>query len=123
VNIYGRPADHVTIEEWRMYIATLVGGLRLSQYPGRTVQLVANQPVEIASNTKSQVLYVDVRPLAGVVGNRIVLGGEPSLSFQSSAGFTFSALDSVVNQVILPSERLFAMSQNTLTALVTLVVA
>jgi hypothetical protein len=118
-----RPANEVTVEEWRLYIATVVGRARLAQFGGRQVTLVAGQPTLIAENYKSEVLFVSIEPLTGVLGNTILLGGDPNISASSSPAFQFDTVGATTTQVILASERLFAVSQITVNALVVQVVA
>ena len=118
-----RPAGEVTVEEWRMYIATVIGRARLAQFNGRQVTLVAGQPTLIAENFKSQVLFVNIEPLVSIPGNTVLLAGDPNLNSSSSPAFSLNAVGSSISQVILTGERLFAVSQNTLNALVIQVVA
>lgn len=118
-----RPADEVTVEEWRLYIATVVGRARLAQFGGRQVTLVAGQPTLIAENFKSEVLFVSIEPLVGIFGNTILLAGDPNINASSAPAFRFDTVGAATTQVILSAERLFAVSQNTLNALVIQVVA
>lgn len=118
-----RPAGEVTVEEWRLYIATVVGRARLSQFGGRQVTLVAGQPTLIAENYKSDVLFVSIEPLAGIAGNTLLLGGDPNITPTASPAFQFDTVGAATTQVILAGERLFAVSANTVNALVIQVVA
>lgn len=118
-----RPASEVTVEEWRMYIATVVGRARLAQFGGRQVTLVAGQPTLIAENFKSEVLFVSIEPLASIAGNTILLAGDPNINASSAPAFQFDTVGAATTQVILGAERLFAVSQNTVNALVIQVVA
>lgn len=118
-----RPAGEVTVEEWRLYIATVVGRARLAQFGGRQVTLVAGQPTIIAENFKSEVLFVSIEPLVAIGANTILLAGDPNIDASSAPAFLFNTVGEATTQVILAGERLFAVSANTVNALVVQVVA
>lgn len=94
-----RPADGVSIEEWRLLICSVAGPFRLAQGFSRIFPVTAGGIATLATNTKSYALFVRVR------------GG-------SVAGFALSSRDSVpeagsqvfvgqADQILLPKEQLF----------------
>lgn len=106
IDPFARPASDVTIEEWRILISSIAGPLRLSQGASRNVVVPAGgAPILVASNDKSYALFVSIRQAAGFV---LALGSDPR-SANANVGIAVGA-GAIVNQVLLPKERIYATS-------------
>jgi len=110
---YARPASHVTVEEWRILIASLAGGFRIAQGATRSIVLPAGRPHLIASNDKSVALFVFGQSQTAPAIIR--LGGDSS----STNATTGIAALNLFEQVLLPRERLYAFSAGGVTLDVT----
>jgi hypothetical protein len=110
---YARPAGHVSVEEWRILIASLAGGFRVAQGATREISLAAGVPHLIAANDKSVALFVFGQSRVAPAIYRI--GGDSA----STNGTTGIAVLNQFEQVLLPRERLYAFSVGALTLDVT----
>jgi len=99
-----RPADGVSIEEWRIMICSIAGSFRVSQGFTKGVTLVQNQVVEVAQNDKSYALFVQVNLTADPAGIDLIAGGQSNLNIVTGISFRFG-----VSQVLLPGESLYIL--------------
>jgi hypothetical protein len=99
---YARPAGHVSVEEWRILIASLAGGFRVAQGATREISLAAGVPLFVFG--QSRVAPAIYR-----------IGGDSA----STNGTTGIAVLNQFEQVLLPRERLYAFSVGALTLDVT----
>lgn len=105
IDPFARPASDVTVEEWRILISSIAGPLRLSQGASRNVVVPAGgAPILVASNDKSYALFVSIRQAAGFV---LALGSDPR---SANANVGIAVAGAIVNQVLLPKERIYATS-------------
>lgn len=105
IDPFSRPAGEVTVEEWRILIASVAGRLRLSQGFSSVANVPAGGgPVLLAENNKSYALFVSGRFLAGVFAYAI--GSDPR---SATAGSGIELL-TPFEQILLPKEKLYATS-------------
>lgn len=105
IDPFSRPAGEVTVEEWRILIASIAGRFRLSQGFSSVVTIPAGgSPVLLAENNKSYALFVSGRYLAGVFP--FAIGSDP----RSATAQSGIILTGEFEQVLLPKEKLYATS-------------
>lgn len=97
---YLRPPNDLSVEEWRILIASVAGRLRISQGFTRRVTLAPGQIVQAAANNKSYALFLSIQ----VVGAPATFLISSSDSMPDTLSLPFL---NIAEQVMLPSERLY----------------
>lgn len=103
-----RPPDELTIEEQRIYLASIAGAFRLFNASGNRKQLPANQPIRL-SNATSFVKYVHVEPIFGFTGVVIFSSSEKG-SRNTSIALKLPD-DGAFRAILLPREELWGVGE------------
>jgi len=104
---FSRPADEVTVEEWRILICSVAGRLRLSQGFGKSVNIAATgTPVLLAQNDKSYALFVSAQSRSPGGAFSFWIGGDP----RSATAQSGVEVPGLFEQILLPKEKLYATS-------------
>lgn len=101
-----RPEDKITIEEMRLLIAAVSGPFRIIFGTQRNMLLPTAEPVELAHNSSARALFVDVRAQPAVAVGTVLFNERESLD--ASTAITHDISVAPFQQVLLPTERLFA---------------
>jgi hypothetical protein len=112
---FERPPDVVTPEEWRLFVDATCGFLRIGQARGRPFRLAVDTPVEIVKNGSKQNLYVRVQGVVVPAAAIIVLGPSSSLNLAASVGARNFNVASTFDQIVMPGESLWVMSDSAIT--------
>ena len=103
-----RPEDKITTEEIRLLIASVAGPMRLAYGSHREILLPTGQPIEVAKNSSAPALFVDVRAVPDVAVGTVIFN--KSESGDARTAITHDISVAPFQQVLLPTERLFAFA-------------
>lgn len=121
-SLYERSERGINPEEWRLFIASVVGAARVAHGRRRQITLDPDVPTLLFDKVDALVLYTEIRVITVPAATTLLLAPSSSISSATSPGQLLTAA-AIIPQVLMKGERLYGRVNNATTFLLIDVVA